>query len=445
MIDNRQHHHSAAGLILLLATVSLLGAVTVAGVFLLTGQLPVSASPWAPPVSELKPAAINPALAVQSLAGAADQDVIDQALAAGELETAFSVLLYSSTLADQQRAAGLLQVARQFAAGHQTDRAALAARTAAEVAVLSPVMADSARAGALSAAGRLLAALGKAEGAQWAYEAAAAIATHSPSLAPTVRSVLLQGLATDLSSLGKSERAQALRGAAAADAPQGQAAPSVLPELQTPLAERDDPAWVQLGAAASQRQVAARVYVQALAGSAVAPERARQALETALINEDRLRLQVYSLGIAQSTDLAQRAAHTRARRDWLALKWRVAAQGFGAGLAPGWESQVQSIESALKASCEESYVVMRDMAASLPSALAAAQGAVELALDQLKLARLGLYPHASETDLLATLEAVSLARLAARNDGGLYVSISKEGDLVQFIPVTASALASHAP
>ena len=102
---------------LILATV----AASAGAVIVLSDRLPAPPTPRPSALSTVASGAINPSLALASLAGANDQDVIDGALAAGDTETAFATLLYSVQLSDQARTGSLLSLARSLAQNKKID------------------------------------------------------------------------------------------------------------------------------------------------------------------------------------------------------------------------------------------------------------------------------------------------------------------------------------
>jgi len=406
-----------AVVLLVLATI----AVVVAAVVVASSRFASAASPWVSPLSVIKAGAINPALALGSLAGQDDQDIVDRAIAAGSADTALATLLYSTSLNDQTRANGLLRASRLLARQNRNEQALLVAHTAADVAMLSPTMTDYGRAAALDEAGQVMAQVGKKDEAASAYGMAATIALQSGRLDPAYRQLLIEGLAADYTRLGRPEQARALRGAAQ-PALSPDKNPAVYPGLLVPLIPGDSPAWVSLQAATAKRTTLTASLIAALQGQASgAPEPVRQALEKVLIEEDQLSDTVYSDGIAHSDNLLQRVAYARARVAWLTLKWRIARQGFGMALVPAWESQAREIEANLHKAFEDYYLILRDAGISLPGNVDAAQATVDIIQDQIKMGRLGMPPYAHEAELLSALADAWQQRI---NLGGVRLYIT---------------------
>jgi hypothetical protein len=412
-------------------------AATAAAIFVFSDRFTSVASPWVSPLSAIKAGAINPALSLRSLAGADDQTIVEQAVANRSTETALAILLYSTSLHDQTRTTSLLTVATALAREGKKDKSAVAAQVAVAVAILSPIMPDYSRAGALSQAGEVLASMGRKNEAIHAYTVAATLAVHSGRIDASYRQLLLEGLADDLNRIGRKEQARELSAAVNADLPTLDTSPHVLASLLVPLERDESSAWAELDAATADRVSVAGALVTALEGnSPQPPETVRQALEKALVREDMLREQVYSAGVSQGDNLLQRVAFARARLDWLALKWRVARQGFGMALVPAWESQERDIEDSLSQACQEYYLVMRDAAVSLPQQTEAVQGAMDAILDQIKMGRLGLPPSAQEGALFRSLDEVERERMSL-GFGQLYVTLKSESGSSQLTVISS--------
>jgi len=432
---------SPAGVLGVLVVLLVIIAGSAAGVVLVSARLSSAAGVWVSPVSTIKKGAIQPTLALKSLAGVSEQDVLAQALASGSGDTALTILLYSASLSDEERASGLVKVAEQMARAGASSTAFLALRTAAVVAILSPAMPDHARAAVLNQAGQALAALRKTDEAARAYDAAATIALHSARLEPTYRRLLLEALATDYARIGRNQRAKDLRRAAQDDEPAGEPTPYLLPTLLVSVSPGDGDLWAELQDTSAKRMDLAAALIAALEGQWPTPsETVRKALETALMAEDRLRERLYTDGLAQTSNLMERVAYARAWMEWLALKRQVADQGFGVALVPAWERRHSDVLASLQKACEDYYLIMRDVAVSLPDQLEAAQADVDIIADQIKLARLGICPDAPEADLLRTLDRAIKERVPLRSDTSLYVTVREERGGQVFFLVPASDL-----
>jgi hypothetical protein len=415
--------HRRSSVVFLLVVMLLVGATIVAigaALFILSEQFSSVAAPWVSPLSVVHTGAIDPALALGTLAGQNDADVASQASAAGSLDTALATLLYSTSLDDQTRLAGLLSLGRKLVQSGQRTAALQTAHTSVDIALLSPVTSDHNKVIALDQAGQILASLGKDDAAAHAYSQAALLAQYSGRIDPSYRQLLLQALLTDVARLGRSDLTRSLRAALQSTPPEQDTSPYVLPSLLV-SAPHTGAAWDAVEQAAAQRIDLAAALITALEGNApTPPETIRRSLERALLEESRLREQLYADSLAESTDLLARLALAREQCQWLTLKWRIARQGFGMALVPAWESQTRDIEAALRKAYEDYYVILRDVAVSVPQQRDAAQGAVEAILDQIKLGRLGLPPHAQEGELVRALDRAT-SELHDLGRGYLYI------------------------
>lgn len=437
-----QHRRSPVVLfsLLIVFLIVALALAVAATMYIASVQFSVAASPRTSPLSAVQAGAIDPALAVLSLAGTPDDAVVDKALASGSGDTALATLLYSTSLSDQVRAASLLALAHRLAQDGKKDDALVAGRTAADVATLSPVMSDYSRAAVLDQAGQIMAGAGKQDEAAHAYGIASTIAEYSGRIDPTYRQLLLDALATDLSHIGRADQARTVRSSMQSATLTSGNSPAVLPTMLLPLDQSNSPVapdvWASVDAATAERvSLAAKLVSSLQRQSGTPPETVRQSLEQALIKEDALRDQVYSRGIAESDNLLQRAAYARARLEWQTLKWRVARQGFGMSLVPAWESQISANDASLRKAYDDYFAIMRDVAASLPEQVDAAQGDIDVILDQIKMGRLGLPPGSQES---ALLQALNNAVDWRQTLGGanLYVTTQKDNNTSQLTVVT---------
>ena len=379
------------------------------------------------PLATLSATAIFAPLALGTLEGRPEEEIVQQALASGQLDTALAALVYSPFLNDEARSTALIDLARLLAAARKREPALAAVRAAIDVALLAPSMPDHARATALEQAGEVLASLGQRAEAGYAYDQATTIASESGRINPTLRQLLLDELALSNSRLGRSDAARQIRSARQSPVPIPDNAAPVLPNLVPSFVGGTSAVWAELDAALEARYGLAVDLADAVANSDVTVEVKRSALEAALLAEDRLWQRVDSEGAYPTDNLLQSAAYARQRLEWQALKWRVACRGFGQPLVPAWEQAVGQIEADLAWATEDYYQALREAGVSLPDLRQAHEAAVEIAQDQIKLGRLGLPQATSEAELLANLQRAVIARLAT-GDTSLYLaSDSDEG------------------
>ena len=426
---------AAAGAVLVL----IVGLLALGGVNLLRRQ--PSLPPGATPISQLDPKAIDPATALGSLAGMqTERELIDQALREGKLDTAYAALAFNISLTDAERASNWLALGQRLAAAKKPTSALLAYRAAVNLALLSPDWHDYLRATLLLQAGQGLASIGERDEAKAAYDGVDTIARYSPHLQAGHRVRLLQDLAQEYAAIGQQAKAAEEKLAAASEIPPWEAPPFSAPPAILPVSWMDNPDWAKAQGAETERTKAARSLALFLKGNPNRPAEAlRQALETSLLAEDRLKTQFFNDALPKATDLGLRQALAQGRLDWLTLKWRVALKGYGLSIVPAWESRLREIQADMFRAHQDLALIQREIATGQPDAVEAAHDKVSVAMDELKWSRLGLYPGAAEDDLIDALEQAIGERIDLHLDDSLYPkAVSQENGTV-FTVVTADA------
>lgn len=409
-----------ASIAVLLLVMLAAGLIVWGTIIVLAGrQVSTLARPTGLPTN-LKPQNIDAPLALRSLAGASDIEIVAQALSQGKRDTALAILAFAHTLSDLQRANAFLTLAQAYAANGEGDKAAYCWRLLISLAVLSTELHDYQKANLLLQAGDGMQSIGRREEAEDAYDRVLEIACCSPRLQPPHRIQLLNTLAAKYGQLDKPAKSQEALHAAGDPAPAGNA-----PEFGGSLPVRsphweESPAWNQVAARQAERRRLAGVYAAALAEKRDAEEE-RRALSESLLAEDEAWNQWHEEQSQQTTSLGQQAAVARVWVGWLLLKWQVASQGFGLSLVPEWEAQAKEIQNELRLAWEDDYTLRLELAASLPDPLEARQAVVDTLLDEIKMGRLGLYPNAPERGLVGDLLEAVKDRIALQRDDALYV------------------------
>lgn len=414
--------------ILLLAGAVLLALVglTLVGVYVFYLRQPapptaVVPGPWAVVEAE----AINPPLALRTLAGEAPADTIKAVLSVGDLDTAYATLVFSPSLSDAERVGHLLLLAQRFMTTEQVDKAMACLRQVHALIVLSPSLADVARADATLQAASQWSRLQRPDAARWSLIQAQVIAQHSPRLRPAQRRDIWLRLAAAYAGLGDEERATAAR--RAADRPSNvtpqQAPAALLPTFQAELPL--PPEIAELQASRQQRAVTLIEQWIALEGGDVGPEAAD--LAEFLRREDAARLAYYDQVAETTPQLAMQAAAAWERVTWLTLKYRLARRGFGLSLVPEWEENAPLIRAELTKACETLFQLYGDQATALPAAAEMEQAWVELLRQAILLGQLDLYPDVPEDQLVARLQEAQ-ERLLAMQGSVFRVSSYFEDD-----------------
>lgn len=401
-----------AGLILL----------TVAGLALLGTYFMLSRSSGAPanstsPLVAVHSAAVAPDMAVLPLAGYADDRVISAALDAGEAETAFATVAYSSLLPDTLRSGHWLLLGSRL---QNTDpaRATLAYRAALDEAALGPGLSELARGDISLQAARGLQAVNQGAVARLALAQAENIARYSLSLMPAQRRDLLQQVAAAYRAAGDAKTAAAILSNvdAASQGPGVKLEPpaQLLPGLHGSVVL---PTAVTLALAARQR-AAADLATQWLKASPDVRKELAGALGQALQAEDGARSEFYAS--ASSLALPDQLALLHDKVAWLTVKYRVAQLAYGLSLVPDWEGKAADLATQLTSAYTElinGYGQQLDTLGPADAAL----GRVELLRQGVLWCRLGLFPGNSEAMLSEQLVNAARQLWTRQGNAGLVI------------------------
>jgi hypothetical protein len=370
----------------------------VLGLLALWGQQRAAAAAlWRDPADDVQAAAIALDLALLSLAGAPDEQVLALALETGEGETVRALLAFSPDLGDQERLNGWLWLAYHYQKAAQTQRAAQAYRMAGNGAILSVQLPALLQAETLLTAGQQLIALHDKPGAHFYLGQAALIGAHAQGLTNYHRRALLErlvplilqagGRRDDWSALGEAvDKGTTSKGGGGT------------------LCQRVAPGYdAELVHARDARRAAAVAWLAALSGERDTT-RECDALRQALLAEDAA-VQAY---LGQHTDPAAR----QTRLHWLLLKRRIAAGGAGDRLVPEWTASDEEIRAQLSAAWTDWLATYNKNDRQRQAACASRQAIVA--------AYWGLYPDAPIVDLLLAVQNIV-------DLGGLYLVVLKSG------------------
>lgn len=387
-----------AALLVALAT----GVVALGAYFVLNVQ-GRRATGWQDPLATVDVSRVRPDIGVLSLLGEAPATVVREALAAGEPDTAYAVLVYNPELNDSERSGYLLLIARAFEDAEAPDLAAVCYQQVHSLAALSPVMADVVRAESSVEAAAGFIRLGMVDAARPSLAQAEALARYSSMLAPAKR----QRIALDLVDLyrqaGLDDQADILlqfvrkpRGLPDARLVHGPFLPQFMTSVELPWQLRD----VQ-----ERRRQQVWAFMEAWdrsGGSDV--EAARAALASTLLEEDGIQRAVMQAALQMEARLSVRAAWLRGWVDWLTLKYMVARRGAGFSLVPEWELQQDSIRADLDRAYADLFSTYDDLVQALPQVSDVDFAVIEVLRQQLLVGRLGLYPDYPEQELLDALD-----------------------------------------
>lgn len=385
----------------------LVGLLGIGGYFLLTSQRSTSWT-WQSPLGAVDITRVRPDVAVLTLTGEAPTSILQEALVAGEPDSGYSVLAYSSELTDAERSGNLLLLAKAFEEAGARDLAALSYQQLQSLAALSAVLPDSVRADSTLAAAEGFIRLGMVDAARPVLAQAEALARYSALLAPVKRQEIAQKLVVLYRQAGMETQARAAeqlvrepRGLPDARLVRGPFLPTFLTELIKPQ---------QLLEVERRRRQAAFDFLAAWdlsEGSEV--EAARAALASALLEEDGLRQAVAAAEMEASPQLSAKAASVQSFIDWLSLKLMIAEGGMGFSLVPEWEAQREQVRLQLDLAYDQLLTLHGDQVAALPDPADSGFARVEVLRDQLLRGRLGLYPNFPEDGLVDRLNEAQQA------------------------------------
>lgn len=419
---------------ILLAFVALFVVVAVASglAFLFLRQQQIANADWLEPISAVVPEDIVPDLALYPLAGAADLETLDAAIANGDLETAYASLVYNPDLQDEQRIGRLILLGRRFTDAGILEKADLSYQQIYGIAVLSPGLSDPTRADALLATGRGWAEVGRDSRAMNAYDQVYVIAVRSPYLHMAHRRDLLTMLETAYLELEATEQAEASRQRIIeldqGTRPQQPLEAGESPDLPVGTEVVSSP---EVGVIEEARRQAAYNLLQVLDGREIPPGLVTE-LDLALRAEDAAKLALYRQELEDTAQLSRRIGLHRQIIGWLTLKYRVAMQGFGISLVPEWEEQAADIQSALSKAYEDLYFDYEDLVTSLPDATLLGPGRYQVRRQVVQAGRLGLYPNYPEDQMAGKLRDIASELIAAGYLADLYVDMEEGTGALRF-------------
>jgi hypothetical protein len=412
-------------LALVLAVVLALIAVAAIVVYLVLGLNTSLTLVWQDPVTAIEPDKIRPDMALYPMAGSSAVELIDAAIASGDLDTAYAALVLDPDLTDPQRVGRLVRLGAGFAQAGRSDLANVSYQQVYDLAIVSPFLHDPARAEALLAAANGWTDMGREPDALRALDQVYVIALRSPYLQMKYRRDLLTTLERAFNQLDDASRAQTTRqriielDQGANPQPPAKAAESPsLPTGQEPVSTP------LIGELEEARRQAAYELQQRVAPGQELSSNAVLALSEALQTEDQAKEDFYRAELANEMQLGRRVElHWQLIR-WLTTKYRIALRGYGVSLVPAWEERVGEIQSSLSKAYEDLYFDYEDLVATLPEASLVWPGSYDVRRRIIQSGRLGLYPNYPELQLTEKLSERASELIAGGEVLPLYVDWS---------------------
>lgn len=392
---------SYLGLIVAVSTLTILLFILIAAIviFLFTSQLrdtqPAGKSPLTNtgPLSMINVDQVDPALALASLGGVSEAEVIIEAINKERPETALAALLFQPSLSDKESAGDFLLLAPAYVAVDQREKAIFSYQIAGLIATLSPDIPYTVQADVFLQASEGLIKLDEPELARFYLDQAFLIASRSPFLQAAHRRSILERLQKNYIILGERELARisldlsanppdlVLLAKEATNLPSYESIP--LPES---VQEAETNRWIKA-------QELAALLVER--GGKASPS-AVEALKQTLIEEDKQKLPLYETELANTTQLSKKVEITIAKIEWLSIKYRVAKQAYGLSIIPEWEVQAEQIRADLTKTYETLFALYADFIVALPEASQIDKATEEKLRREILAGELGRYPNYPE-------------------------------------------------
>jgi hypothetical protein len=427
------------GLILIVSTLTVLMFILLAtvGIFFFTTQsgttqLAVQSSIMGKnPLSVIAVSEIDPALALASLGGVSEADVIVEAIRKGRPETALAGLLYRPTLTDKESAGNFLLLAAAYTANGNHQKAFFSYQMAGLIATLSPNLPDTIRTDVFLEVGEKLIQLSEPEQAKFYLDQAFLLAAKSPFLQAAHRRLVFEKLQKGYITLNEQYNTLEAR-ELARQSLNLMAKPSssaLDPEKQIFILPQTSEALV-LPQVIQEAEATRWSRAQELAALLVerggnAPQKAKDDLKNALIAEDEQKLPFYDSELAAATQISKQIDITMAKIDWLATKYRIARQAYGLSIVPEWEAQAEQIRTDLTKTYETLFALYADLIIALPEISQIDKATEEKLRREILAGELGRYPNYPEEQRRRQLLDATNQLITTQPELNIFVSVGE--------------------
>ena len=368
---------------------------------------------------------VDPALALASLGGVPEADVILEAIDKARPETALAGIFFHPTLTDKESAGDFLRLAGAYMADGQREKGAFSYQMAGLIATLSPNMPATVRADVLVQASEGLIELNESTLAKFYLDQAFVVASKSPFLQAAHRRSILERLQKNYMILGERELARkslnlsANPPALALSGPEGPILPQneSLP-LPAPIQEAETKRWLKA-------QELTAILVER---GGQAPQAKKEALREALIDEDRQKLPFYKAELVTAARLSKKIDITVAQIEWLSIKYRVARQAYGISIVPEWEAQAGQIRADLTKTYETLFALYADLIVALPEASQIDRATEERLRREILAGELGRYPNYPEEQRRRQLLEATNQLITTQPEINIFVGVDTVAD-----------------
>ncbi len=373
-------------------------------------------------LNQINVEAIDPALALASMGGVPETEVISEALDTGRPETALAAMLFNPNLSNRETSGGFLRLATLYADAGQPQKAEFAYGLAGTVSTLAPDISDTVRADLFIQAAEGLIDLNSAALAQLYLDQAFTIANSSPYLQAAHRRRIFEQLQQNY--LALNERALARESLSLSANPPNL---TLVVENETLLpAANPGPLPAEAQQAEAERWRAAQeLAVLLLERGGQAPPEAVEQLAQALINEDQQKLPYFDRELNNTTQLLQNTDILWAKINWLSLKYRVARQGFGLSIVPEWEAQAEVIRADLTKTYERLFALYADLVIGLPNISQIDKATEQRLRTEILAGELGRYPNYPEEQRRAQLQQATEQLINTQPERNIFVGVDE--------------------
>jgi hypothetical protein len=433
---------SHLGLIIVVSTLAVVMLILIAaiGIFIFTSRASATGVTVRKPLLGKRPldlvevAQVDPALALASLGGVAEADVVAEAISKARPETAFSALLFNPALNDKESAGSFLLLAATY--GHnQAGKAQFSYQMAGTIATLSPDMPDTLRADVFIQAGEGLMEVNEPGLAKFYLDQAFLLASDSPYLQALHRRTIFQRLQKNYVALRETELARRSLNLSA------NPPPLALKSSEGPIlpASGAIPVSIAIQEAETERWRRAQELAALLVerGGNTPPE-AKDSLREALMTEDQLKLPFYEAEQTTAAQLSRKIDATVAKIEWLSIKYRVARRAYGIDLVPEWEAQAEQIRADLTKTYETLYALYADLIVALPEVSQIDKATEERLRREILAGELGRYPNYPEEQRRKQLLDATNQLMLTQPELNIFVSLGEANNQDVYTLVSAA-------
>ncbi len=382
------------------------------------------------PMTLLMVESIDPALALVSLGGVSEGQIIAESIKKSRTETALAGLLFYPSLSDKESAGDFLLLGGAFANTPNKNKAVFSYQKACLIATLSPDIPDIVRADILLQASEGLIAINQPTLAKFYLEQAFTIASGSPLFQAAQRRTIFERLQKNYLMLNERQLARQSLDLSANP-------PSLTPLTQTvSLLLSNQP--VSLSQPVQEAESNRWIKAQQLAALLVdrggnAPAESYNALREALLNEDSQKLPFYENQLSTATQVSQKINITVAQIEWLSTKYRVAKRGYGVSLVPAWEADTDQIQADLGKSYQHLFNLYADLIVALPEISQIDKATEEKLRREILVGELGWYPNYPQKLKQQQLLASSTKLMTTQPEVNIFISTKLVADKEVYI------------